>query len=112
MAESHAPIPDGQPKSGRFWKSKQRTRSSSQCRKGTLIHLSKTFEEKLVKKAKENDMKELERSLVEESKRTRNEKRERVEERLRFRQANEMKNSTYQVIKPEVTYLLSLILDI
>ena len=94
-------IPDGIPKSGRFWKAKQKSRSSSQVRKGVLSHLSLTFEERQLKQAKINETKLLENKIKEESRSQRAEKKARVQEIKKIRQANEMKSSTYQVIKGE-----------
>ena len=94
-------IPDGIPKSGRFWKTKQKSRSSSQVRKGVLSHLSLTFEERQLKQAKIIETKLLENKIKEESRSQRAEKKARVQEIKKIRQANEMKSSTYQVIKGE-----------
>lgn len=96
-----APIPDGMPKSGRFWKSKQRTRSSAQVRKGILSHLSHTFEERQVKRSKENETKAVEREMKEETKAKILEKKAKAEERLKIRQANEFKSTSFQEIRPE-----------
>ena len=59
------PVLQGIPKSGRPWKAVQRTRSSSQLRKGPLKHMSKSFEERRVKKIQMQETKALGKIFVE-----------------------------------------------
>ena len=91
-------IPDGMPKSGRCWKAKQRTRTSSQIRKGVLSHLSSTFEERQLKSARNTETKALEQDIKDRAKALRVEKKEKRLEKAKRRQANEMKNSAFQII--------------
>ena len=93
-------IPEGMPKSGRCWKSKQRTRSSSQIRKGVLGHMASTFEERQLKSSRATETKALEQEIKDKTKTLRVEKKELQQERAKRRQANELKNSSYQVIDP------------
>jgi len=94
-------IPEGIPKSGRIWKIKQTSRSSSQFRKGISSHLCKTFEDKLIEKQRKLDVKELEKSMVAETKRKHQEVKEKREEKKKLRTENEFKNVSYQMLKPE-----------
>lgn len=91
-------IPDGMPKSGRCWKTKQRTRTSSQVRKGVLSHLSSTFEERQLKASRNAETKALEQDIKGRAKALRIEKKEKRLEKSKRRQANEMKNSSFQII--------------
>jgi phage-related minor tail protein len=93
-------IPEGRPKSGRFWKPKQKVRSSFQQKNGVLSHLRKTFEEKEALREKKERLLALERAMVEEKKQKKRDERERREERQKRRMANEYKNSVYQVVRP------------
>jgi hypothetical protein len=86
------------PKSGRFWKTKQRTRSSTQVRQGILSHLSKSFEAKQELKTKNDSAKSLEREIKEETKRKKLAEKQRRDERKQRIMENEMKSSSYQVI--------------
>jgi len=89
-------VPMGIPKSGRVWKIKQSTRSSSLSRKGILSHLSKTFEEKQLIRSQYKEMKDLEKEMIEEKKiKILNEKKRREEQEKR-RQENEYKTTVYQ----------------
>ena len=91
-------IPEGMPKSGRFWKTKQRSRSSTQSRQGVLSHLAKSFEEKQDLKAQKANMKSLEREMKEETKQKQLQEKARREERQTRRMENEFKSTSYQVI--------------
>ena len=94
-------IPDGRPKSGRVWKTKQQARFSTIKRSGMMNFLCKTREEKEVKRIAHQNMKELEKELKDEKKAKLAEEKRKREERNQRRLANEYKNSVYQVIKPE-----------
>ena len=94
-------VPAGRPTSGRTWKAKQISRSSTLHRSGVMSHLNKTFEEKKLAKEKLDRMKAFEREIKEDKKRKAEEEKERRMEREKRRQQNEYKNSVYQVINPE-----------
>jgi hypothetical protein len=91
-------IPDGMPKSGRSWKVKQTTRSSAQLKQGVLSHLAKTFEERDAERQKKQNVKELERELIEERKQKKLAEKTRREEQQKRRQENEYKNSVTQEV--------------
>jgi len=94
-------IPEGKPKSGRVWKKKQQTRFSTMQRTGMMSFLCKTREQKDAQRTAHKNMKELEREMKEEKKAKIADEKRRREEQQKRRQANEYKNSVYQVIKPE-----------
>ena len=94
-------LTEGRPKTGRVWKPKQSTRTSVQVRQGVRNHFSTTFEEKMLKKAAKEQMKELERTMNEESRSKAIEERERREARVKQRADNEFKTATYQVVNPQ-----------
>jgi len=100
MSNTVATIPEGMPKSGRSWKSKQRTRSSSQIRKGVLRHMASTFEERQLKASHAAETRALEKDIKDKTKALRIERKEKQQEMAKRRQANELKNSSYQVIDP------------
>ena len=89
-------VPMGIPKSGRVWKVKQCTRSSSLSRKGILSHLSKTFEEKQLIRSQYKEMKDLEKEMIEEKKTKIVNEKKRREEQEKRRQENEYKTTVYQ----------------
>ena len=89
-------VPMGIPKSGRVWKVKQCTRSSSLSRKGILSHLSKTFEEKQLIRSQYKEMKGLEKEMIEEKKTKIVIEKKRREEQEKRRQENEYKTTVYQ----------------
>lgn len=89
---------DGLPKSGRFWKKKQVFRSSATLRKGALSHLCQTLEERNEKKLKDKVAKDLEKEMVEATKRKKQEERQRREEQDKRRMANEFKTTSFQEV--------------
>ena len=120
------PVVQGRPKSGRPWKAIQRTRSSSQIRKGPLQHMSKSFGDRQVKRVRLKQTKALgkesfssrfsfinfshmvstlpyhtEQELKDNTKAKREEKKAKIIERRKLKMENEYKNTTYQVINPE-----------
>jgi hypothetical protein len=101
-------IPDGMPKSGRSWKVKQTVRSSAQLKQGVLSHLAKSFEERDAERQKKQNVKELERELIEERKQKKLAEKTRREEQQKRRQENEYKNSVTQ----EVTFVLFILQQI
>ncbi len=100
-------IPDGKPKSGRVWKKKQTSSFSSQNRKGVLAHLCKTFDEKVKDKQKKEAAKELEKSIKEENQRKRDEEKLIRAEKQRIKMQNELRGTTYQVVKAETLKTMS-----
>lgn len=91
-------VPEGLPKSGRFWKKKQVYRSSTQTRQGVLSHLAKTKVEKDVERQKLKALKELEREMRDATKNKKIEARVKREEQEKRRMANEYKTATYQTV--------------
>jgi len=94
-------IPEGKPKSGRVWKTKQQARFSTMTRTGMMSFLSTSHEQKQALRSAHQNMKDLEREMKEEKKNKLAEEKRRREEQQKRRMANEYKNSVYQVIKPE-----------
>lgn len=96
--QSGSSAPEGKPKSGRIWKTKQSSRASAKGRKGVLSHLSKTYEEREAIKAQKQYVKDLEKQMKEEkAAKIADEKQQKVEREQR-RIANEYKSSVYQVV--------------
>jgi rRNA-processing protein CGR1 len=96
-----AEIPEGRPKSGRVWKTKQKTRTSAQNRRGVVAHMAKTFEEKERLRTEKERVLSLERELKEEKRQKLVEEKARREAQQKRRMENEYKNSVYQTLKPE-----------
>ena len=94
-------IPEGKPKSGRVWKTKQTERFSSIKREGILKHLSKSYEYKQANKQKLLLARALEAEMKEATKQKVMEKRARKEENLKRRAENEYKSASYQSINNE-----------
>mmetsp|Transcript_8849 Transcript_8849/g.7907 ORF Transcript_8849/g.7907 Transcript_8849/m.7907 type:complete len:136 (+) Transcript_8849:66-473(+) len=93
-------IPEGLPKSGRPWKTKQLSRSSAQNRCGILSHLRKTYDQRKNEKLQLVSMKSLETNMINEKKQKILDEKNRREERKKVKMANEYKSSLYQVINP------------
>ena len=94
-------IPEGRSKSGRVWKVKQTSRFSTIKRVGMMSHLCSTFEEKKSRREKYDNMKTLEREMQQEKKAMAEDAKQRREEQLKRKAANEYKNSVFQVVKAE-----------
>lgn len=96
--KEEANIPVGVPKSGRIWKVKQVSRSSSVLRKGILSHLAKSFEEKEAIRQKNKNTKDLENEMLADKKQKKLEEKTRREEQQKRRADNEYKHSVYQAV--------------
>lgn len=94
-------IPEGRSKSGRVWKVKQTSRFSTIKRVGMMSHLCSTFDEKKARREKYDNMKTLEREMQQEKKAKAEDAKQRREEQLKRKAANEYKNSVFQVVKAE-----------
>lgn len=97
-------IRDGVPKSGRIWKVKQTERASSMNRRGVLSHMAKSYEEKQIIRQKKEEMKALQREMIEEKKMKIRAEKERRAERAKQRAANEFKNSSYQMVSVALVF--------
>lgn len=89
-------VPEGRPTSGRTWKSKQTSRSSTLHRSGIMSHLNKNFEEKKLAKERLERMKAFERELKEEKMR---EAAEEKREEPRGRREDNKMNTRIQFIR-------------
>ena len=94
-------IPDGRPKSGRHWKTKQSTRTSMDKRKGVNARLRKSFEAHKLEREKKLAMKQLENEMKAEKQEKKAQEKARKEERERRRKENEFKTSAFQQINGE-----------
>lgn len=94
-------IPDGRPKSGRHWKTKQSTRTSMDKRKGVNARLRKSFETHKLEREKKLAMKQLENEMKAEKQEKKAQEKARKEERERRRKENEFKTSAFQQINGE-----------
>ncbi|RLN71019.1 hypothetical protein BBJ28_00013991 [Nothophytophthora sp. Chile5] len=88
--------PRGRPVSGRVWKKVQKTRFSSQGFKGTKV-LSTTWEEKLLKRSKLKDLKELQAEIKARHQAERDAKRQAREDKEKRRKENELKSAAVQI---------------
>lgn len=91
-------IPEGVPKSGRFWKGKETERASALKRKGVMSHMAKSFEEREAIRRKRDETKALEREMIEEKRQKKIAERERREAQTKRRMANEYKSASYQTV--------------
>ncbi|KAG3023772.1 hypothetical protein JG687_00008043 [Phytophthora cactorum] len=89
--------PRGRPVSGRVWKKVQKTRFSAQGLKGTKV-LSTTWEEKMLKRAKLKELKELQAEIKARRQGEKDAKRQAREEKEKRRKENELKSAAVQVI--------------
>ncbi len=96
--KSEIQIPIGKAKSGRDWKVRQTSRSSTQTRQGILSHLAKTFEEKEIIRNKLKEMKLRETEMTNDKKRKIADEIARREEQTKRRKENEYKTSVYQAV--------------
>ena len=92
---------EGVPKSGRFWKTKQTMRNSSQLRQGVLSHMQSSLEKRNQEKARRASMRAVEAQMKEEKAEERRKEREKKEEKAKRRAANEFRGTTYQQINPQ-----------
>ena len=90
-------IPNGRPKSGRFWKT-SRNRTSSTNRQGVMKHLGKTYEEKEIIRAKKLELKETIKEVKEQKERKKAELIAKKVDREKRKAANEMKNNRFQEV--------------
>uniref|UniRef100_M4B5M6 Coiled-coil domain-containing protein 86 n=1 Tax=Hyaloperonospora arabidopsidis (strain Emoy2) TaxID=559515 RepID=M4B5M6_HYAAE len=91
------PPPRGRPVSGRVWKKVQKTRFSSQGVKSAKV-LSSTWDEKLLKRAKLKDLKELQTDIKTRRQVERDAKRQARDEKEKRRKENELKSASVQVL--------------
>ncbi|DAZ92570.1 TPA: hypothetical protein N0F65_012800 [Lagenidium giganteum] len=96
-AADNKEVPRGRAVSGRVWKKVQKTRFSSQTYKATKV-LSTTWEEKMLKRAKLKELKELQAEIKNRRQAEKDEKKRAREERERRRAENELKSASVQVI--------------
>ncbi|RLN47512.1 hypothetical protein BBJ29_000626 [Phytophthora kernoviae] len=89
--------PRGRPVSGRTWKKVQKTRFSAQGFKGTKV-LSTTWEEKMLKRTKLKELKDLQAEIKTRRQGERDAKRQAREEKEKRRKENELKSAAVQVI--------------
>ncbi|KAG7397564.1 hypothetical protein PHYBOEH_000497 [Phytophthora boehmeriae] len=89
--------PRGRPVSGRVWKKVQKTRFSAQGFKGTKV-LSTTWEEKMLKRSKLKELKELQAEIKARRQGERDAKKQAREEKEKRRKENELKSAAVQVI--------------
>lgn len=94
-------IPEGRPKSGRVWKTKQAYRTSAQTRKGVLKHLASDFEKRKQLQDKQRQVREYEKELQEQTRQKKVNERLRREEKQRRRMENEYKTVVVQQINPQ-----------
>ena len=90
--------PRGRPVSGRVWKKVQKTRFSSQGVKSAKV-LSSTWDEKLLKRAKLKELKELQTDIKDRRQAERDAKRQAREEKEKRRKENELKSASVQVVR-------------
>jgi predicted phage tail protein len=90
--------PEGVPKSGRTWKTKQTQRFSAQQRTGFLKNQCKSFDEREAIRKQKQQVLGLEREMVEDKKKKIREKKERRVEQEKRRKENEYKSSAFQVV--------------
>lgn len=98
VAES---IPKGIIKSGRTWKSEQTTRTSTQKRHGVSGHLATSYEDKKKQRQLKDEVKQLEKEMIDDIKAKKAAEKLRREEQEKRRMANEFKTATFQEIKPQ-----------
>lgn len=88
-------IPDGVPKSGRFWKVKQTKRSSLKLSNVKSL-MSWDAKEEVRKKKKQ--VQDLERGMIEERKKKIGDEKQKTVEKQQRRLQNEFKNAVYQMV--------------
>jgi hypothetical protein len=91
-------VPRGRPVSGRVWKTTQKTRFSSQTYKATKT-LSTTWEQKVEKRAKLQNLKDLEAEIKARRQAEKDERKREREEREKRRAENELKSASVQVVR-------------
>jgi predicted ribosome quality control (RQC) complex YloA/Tae2 family protein len=91
-------IPEGIPKSGRVWKKKQTTRTSTMKRQGVLAHLASPFEKRKLLETKSKQVKEYEKELREQTRMKKVNERIRREEKQKRRMENEYKTVVVQQV--------------
>ncbi|CAI5728322.1 hypothetical protein KXD40_007268 [Peronospora effusa] len=92
-----AALPRGRPVSGRVWKKVQKSRFSAQGVKSAKV-LSSTWEEKMLKRSKLKELKELQTEIKARRQAERDAKRQAREEKEKRRKENELKSAAVQVI--------------
>lgn len=97
VATTKSEPPRGRPVSGRVWKKVQKTRFSAQGFKGTKV-LSTTWEEKMLKRAKLKELKDLQAEIKSRRQAEKDAKRQAREEKEKRRKENELKSAAVQVI--------------
>jgi hypothetical protein len=99
MVAHGSEVPEGKPKSGRTWKTKQSSRASAKTRQGVLSHMRKSYEEKQAIRAQKKFVKDLEKQMIDEkAAKIEDEKQKRIEREQR-RVANEYKSSSFQTVR-------------
>ncbi|RMX69472.1 hypothetical protein DD238_001350 [Peronospora effusa] len=92
-----AALPRGRPVSGRVWKKVQKSRFSAQGVKSAKV-LNSTWEEKMLKRSKLKELKELQTEIKARRQAERDAKRQAREEKEKRRKENELKSAAVQVI--------------
>lgn len=100
-SSSSVQVPEGKPKSGRVWKTKQVYRSSTQTRQGVLKHLASDYGKRKQLQEKQRQVKEYEKELKEQTRQKKVNERLRREEKQRRRMENEYKTVVVQQINAQ-----------